>query len=103
MPNAGALVLETDNCRELRAKIFFALAHSRRLRVLEILQGAPDGLSFDKLRESSLIGRTSLGHHIRFLQDAALVDREVQGRHSIYRVTPVAEARLRILLPAAVA
>lgn len=90
-----------DIHRDLRAKIFFALAHTRRLTVLDILQSAPDGLTFDALRTRSKIGRTSLGHHIRFLLDAALIDREVKGRHSIYRVTPIAVARLRILLPAA--
>lgn len=87
----------------MRAKVFFALAHTRRLTVLEILQNAEDGLNFDALRTKSEIGRTSLGHHIKFLLDAALIEREVQGRHSIYRITPIAEARLKILLPAAAA
>lgn len=68
------------------AKIFFALGHPRRLRIIDVLQAHPEGLTFEALEGATFILGASLSHHLRFLKDARIINRQVRDRFSIYRL-----------------
>ncbi len=68
------------------AQFFFALGHPRRLRIIDMLQEHPKGLTFESLEGRTSILGASLSHHLRFLKDAKIINRQVRDRFSIYRL-----------------
>ncbi len=72
--------------RQHKAQFFFALGHPRRIKLVEILTEHPSGITYEALKIASGIPEASLSHHLRFLRDANLTLRTIQGRHSFYRL-----------------
>lgn len=66
------------------AQFFFALGHPRRLRIIDVLAEHSAGLTFEALEVETFILGASLSHHIRFLKEAKIINRQVRDRFSIY-------------------
>ena len=79
-----------------QAKVFFALGHPRRLRILEALQNRPKGLTFEHIELLVHVRGASLSHHLRFLKDAKLINREIRDRFSIYTLNRAQLARIAL-------
>lgn len=61
------------------AEVFDALGHPTRRRILDILRHEP-GIAVGELAERFSVGRIAVMHHLRQLEDAALVVSLKQGR-----------------------
>lgn len=72
--------------RQNRAKIYFALGHQRRLKILEVLEEFPNGLTYEDLGVLTKIPEGSLTHHLRILKDANFISRKVRDRYSYYHL-----------------
>lgn len=69
---------------QLKAKLFRGLADPSRLSILEALRGGPKNVS--ELVEITGLSQPNTSMHLNCLWCCGLVDREVRGRRSIYRV-----------------
>ncbi len=67
------------------AQFFFALGHTRRLRIVSALASHGGGITFEALEAATNVRQSSLTHHLRILKEAGLVTRKVKGRYSYYR------------------
>lgn len=61
------------------AEVFDALGHPTRRRILDILRHEP-GIAVGELAERFRVGRIAVMHHLRQLEDAALVVSRKEGR-----------------------
>ena len=84
--------------RQATAKFFFALAHQRRLKIIETLQGHPKGITYDALGQATGIPEGSLTHHLRILGEADVIGRKIKDRFTYYRLNTDA---VRAILPTA--
>jgi len=76
--------MKTPTSHQKAAEFHFALGHPRRLRIINVLNDTPKGLTFEMLEDETLIFGASLSHHLRFLKDAGIVHRQIRDRFSIY-------------------
>lgn len=70
--------------RQKTAKFFFALGHPRRLKIIEILEQHPNGLTYEAIGKIACLPDASLSHHLRILGEAGLHHRKIKDRFSIY-------------------
>lgn len=64
----------------------FALKHPRRLKIIAVLHGLREGLSFEALRRSTKLSHALLVKHLQFLKDAGLVHLKATGRSRFYKL-----------------
>jgi len=69
---------------QLKAKLFRGLADPSRLSILEALRGGPRNVSM--LVKMTGLSQPNTSMHLNCLWCCGLVDKEVRGRRSIYRV-----------------
>lgn len=80
----------------LKAKLFRGLADRSRLSILEALRSGPRNVS--ELVELTGLSQPNTSMHLNCLRCCGLVDKEVRGRYSIYRIR---SSRIEKLLRAA--
>lgn len=69
------------------ANLFAAFAHPTRIAILRHLLGAAkSGRSFGTLSKELKVAPSTLTHHLRDMENAAVIHREVKGRSSILRL-----------------
>jgi len=80
--------MEPKTYRQKAAQTYAALGHVRRLRILEELEGRPNGLSFEQIGMQCKINGSTLGFHIKCLAQAGFLKKTIKGPYSIYRYNP---------------
>ena len=75
----------TQREREDNLRVFMALDHDKRLRILSYLADHGES-SFDDLQKSLDMSQSYLGHHLKVLMNALLVDAS-WDRPSLYSLT----------------
>jgi DNA-binding transcriptional ArsR family regulator len=83
----------TDDAIRVKAKLFRGLGDRSRLSLLEALRDGPQNVS--SLVELTGLSQPNTSMHLSCLWCCGLVDREVRGRFSYYRIK--SERVLRIL------
>jgi ArsR family transcriptional regulator, arsenate/arsenite/antimonite-responsive transcriptional repressor len=88
-------VLDEASARETAATLA-ALADPVRLRIVSMLEAAPDGMACGCDLEQPLgLAQPTVSHHLRILREAGLVVGERKGRWVHYRVVPERLAEIR--------
>ena len=72
--------LQSDRCAEMLR----ALAEPLRLRIVDCLRSGPK--SVGELAEALKVEVVNVSHHLGVLKNAAVVQRERQGRFIVYRL-----------------
>ena len=81
------------------AGVLKALADPARLRLLSLIQSAPDGeASVTDLTAPLGLSQPTVSHHLRILAEAGLVERDKRGVFAYYRLVPSAIAAIAELL-----
>lgn len=75
---------------ELQAQLLKALAHSRRLEIIQLLRG--QSLSVSEIYEMLDLPQANISQHLMILRDAGVVKTKREGKQIIYQI-----ADLRIL------
>ena len=93
-------MIETNEAFGLKTKLFRGLADPSRLSILETLRRGPKNVS--EIIEQTGLLQANASLHLNCLRCCGLVDREVRGRFSYYRITSrkvlrVLEATERLL------
>ncbi len=86
--------MEPMTYRQKIARTHAALGHARRLKILEVLEDRPDGLSFEQIGNTCKINGSTLGFHIKCLMQAGFLRKTIKGPYSIYRYNPAPLAML---------
>jgi ArsR family transcriptional regulator len=96
-PLAGQPIKRAD--AERLAGVLKAFADPARLRVLSLIQSAPDGeASVSDLTAPLGLSQPTVSHHLRILTEAGLLQREKRGVWAYYRLVPSAIAAIADLL-----
>ena len=100
-PLAGEPIDRAD--AERLAGVLKALADPARLRLLSLIQSAPDGEAcVCDLTAPLGLSQPTVSHHLRILTEAGLLEREKRGVWAFYRLVPAAIGTIADLLtPAA--
>lgn len=80
--------MKPKTSRQILAQIHAALGHARRLKLLEILARTPQGLTFEDLSHQSRINPSTLGFHVKVLDQAGFLHKTIKGPYSIYQYDP---------------
>lgn len=84
---------------ERLAVVLKALADPARLRLLSLIQSAPDGEAcVSDLTAPLGLSSPTVGHHLRILVEAGLLEREKRGVWAFYRLVPSAIGTIADLL-----
>src|SRR6266508_4072037 len=76
-----------------------ALADTARLRLLSLIQSAPEGEAcVCDLTAPLGLSQPTVSHHLRILTEAGLLDREKRGVWAFYRLVPSAIGTIADLL-----
>lgn len=75
-------------------QVFKALADRTRVQILNLLAGADDAVCVCKLTPALGVAQPTVSYHLKLLVDAGLLEREVRGRFSYYRLVPGSLDRL---------
>src|SRR4051812_7688690 len=96
-PRAGG---PTDGADADRlAGVLKALADPARLRLLSLIQSAPDGEACVCALTAPLgLSQPTVSHHLRILTEAGLLEREKRGVWAFYRLVPSAIGTIADLL-----
>jgi ArsR family transcriptional regulator, arsenate/arsenite/antimonite-responsive transcriptional repressor len=90
-PLAGEPIKRAD--AERLAGVLKAFADPARLRLLSLIQAAPDGeASVTDLTAPLNLSQPTVSHHLRILTEAGLIEREKRGVWAYYRIVPSAIA-----------
>src|SRR6266508_3016436 len=74
---------------ERLAGVLKALADPARLRLLSLIQSAPEGEAcVCNLTAPLGLSQPTVSHHLKVLADAGLLQRDQRGRWAYYRVVP---------------
>ncbi|MGV9214038.1 ArsR/SmtB family transcription factor [Micromonospora sp. RB23] len=96
-PLAGEPIKRAD--AERLAGVLKAFADPARLRLLSLIQAAPDGeASVTDLTAPLNLSQPTVSHHLRILTEAGLIEREKRGVWAYYRIVPSAIAAIADLL-----
>ncbi len=96
-PIAGEPIKRADAQR--LAGVLKAVADPARLRLLSLIQSAPEGeASVSDLTMSLGLSQPTVSHHLRILTEAGLLEREKRGIWAYYRLVPSAIAAIADLL-----
>ncbi len=96
-PLAGEPIGRNDAGR--LAGVLKALADPARLRLLSLIQSAPDGeASVSDLTDPLGLSQPTVSHHLRILTEAGLLEREKRGVWAFYRLVPSAIGAIADLL-----
>jgi ArsR family transcriptional regulator len=96
-PLAGEPIKRADAQR--LAGLLKAVADPARLRLLSLIQSAPEGeASVSDLTEPLGLSQPTVSHHLRILTEAGLLEREKRGVWAYYRLVPSAIAAIADLL-----
>jgi ArsR family transcriptional regulator len=88
-PLAGEPIEPADADR--LAKVLKALADPARLRLLSLIQSAPEGEAcVCDLTAPLGLSQPTVSHHLRILTEAGLLEREKRGVWAYYRLVPAA-------------
>jgi len=77
-------MLETTDAIRAKAKLFRGLADVSRLSIVEVLRGGPKNVS--QVVKATGLTQPNVSMHLNCLWCCGLVDREVRGRFSFYRI-----------------
>ncbi|MER5457507.1 metalloregulator ArsR/SmtB family transcription factor [Micromonospora sp. NPDC002389] len=84
---------------ERLAGVLKAFADPARLRLLSLIQSAPEGeASVSDLTEPLGLSQPTVSHHLRILTEAGLLERDKRGVWAYYRLVPSAIAAVADLL-----
>ncbi|XTZ15469.1 ArsR/SmtB family transcription factor [Micromonospora echinospora] len=96
-PLAGEPIKRAD--AERLAGVLKAFADPARLRLLSLIQSAPEGeASVSDLTAPLGLSQPTVSHHLRILTEAGLLEREKRGVWAYYRLVPSAIATVADLL-----
>ncbi|SCL15385.1 ArsR family transcriptional regulator [Micromonospora inyonensis] len=96
-PLAGEPIKRAD--AERLAGVLKAFADPARLRLLSLIQSAPEGeASVSDLTAPLGLSQPTVSHHLRILTEAGLLEREKRGVWVYYRLVPSAIATIADLL-----
>ncbi|KAB1913126.1 helix-turn-helix transcriptional regulator [Micromonospora sp. AMSO31t] len=96
-PLAGEPIKRAD--AERLAGVLKAVADPARLRLLSLIQSAPEGeASVSDLTTPLGLSQPTVSHHLRILTEAGLLEREKRGVWAYYRLVPSAIAAIAELL-----
>ncbi|NES28008.1 metalloregulator ArsR/SmtB family transcription factor [Micromonospora terminaliae] len=96
-PLAGEPIKRAD--AERLAGVLKAVADPARLRLLSLIQSAPEGeASVSDLTAPLGLSQPTVSHHLRILTEAGLLEREKRGVWAYYRLVPSAIAAIAELL-----
>ena len=96
-PLAGEPIDRAD--AERLAGVLKALADPARLRLLSLIQSAPDGEAcVCDLTAPLGLSQPTVSHHLKVLHEAGLLDRERRGKWVYFKVRPEPLASLRSVL-----
>jgi ArsR family transcriptional regulator len=96
-PLAGEPIDRSD--AERLAGVLKALADPARLRLLSLIQSAPEGEAcVCDLTAPLGLSQPTVSHHLRILTEAGLLEREKRGVWAYYRLVPSAIATIAELL-----
>ncbi|MBM0237405.1 winged helix-turn-helix transcriptional regulator [Micromonospora sp. ATA32] len=96
-PLAGEPIERAD--AERLAGVLKALADPARLRLLSLIQSAPEGEAcVCDLTPPLGLSQPTVSHHLRILTEAGLLEREKHGVFAYYRLVPTAIATIADLL-----
>ncbi|KOX11758.1 ArsR family transcriptional regulator [Micromonospora sp. NRRL B-16802] len=96
-PLAGEPIKRAD--AERLAGVLKAFADPARLRLLSLIQSAPEGeASVTDLTAPLNLSQPTVSHHLRILTEAGLIEREKRGVWAYYRIVPSAIATIADLL-----
>jgi ArsR family transcriptional regulator len=96
-PLAGEPIERAD--AERLAGVLKALADPARLRLLSLIQSAPEGEAcVCDLTPPLGLSQPTVSHHLRIFTEAGLLEREKQGVFAYYRLVPTAIATIADLL-----
>ncbi|SCL70881.1 transcriptional regulator, ArsR family [Micromonospora citrea] len=86
-PLAGEPIKRAD--AERLAGVLKAFADPARLRLLSLIQSAPEGeASVSDLTAPLGLSQPTVSHHLRILTEAGLLEREKRGVWAYYRLVP---------------
>jgi ArsR family transcriptional regulator len=92
-PLAGEPIKRAD--AERLAEVLKAFADPARLRLLSLIQSAPEGeASVSDLTAPLGLSQPTVSHHLRILTEAGLLEREKRGVWAYYRLVPSAIATI---------
>ncbi|MGA4685677.1 ArsR/SmtB family transcription factor [Micromonospora sp. AB353] len=96
-PLTGEPIKRAD--AERLAGVLKALADPARLRLLSLIQSAPEGeASVSDLTAPLGLSQPTVSHHLRILTEAGLIEREKRGVWAYYRLVPSAISAIAELL-----
>ncbi|MET7394981.1 metalloregulator ArsR/SmtB family transcription factor [Dactylosporangium sp. NPDC005572] len=96
-PLAGEPIERAD--AERLAGVLKAIADPARLRLLSLIQSAPEGeASVSDLTAPLGLSQPTVSHHLRILTEAGLLEREKRGVWAYYRLVPSTIATIADLL-----
>ncbi|MBC9002299.1 ArsR/SmtB family transcription factor [Micromonospora aurantiaca (nom. illeg.)] len=96
-PLAGEPIKRAD--AERLAGVLKAVADPARLRLLSLIQSAPEGeASVSDLTTPLGLSQPTVSHHLRILTEAGLLERDKRGVWAYYRLVPSALAAIAELL-----
>ncbi|MFB9179781.1 ArsR/SmtB family transcription factor [Dactylosporangium sucinum] len=96
-PLAGEPIMRAD--AERLAGVLKAIADPARLRLLSLIQSAPEGeASVSDLTAPLGLSQPTVSHHLRILTEAGLLEREKRGVWAYYRLVPSTIAAIADLL-----
>ena len=75
-------------------RLFKALAHRHRVRIVNLLAGAEDAVCVCKLMPTLGLAQPTVSYHLKLLTETGLLERERRGRFSYYRIAGGALERL---------
>jgi len=75
-------------------RLFKALADRHRVRILNLLADAEDAVCVCALMPTLGLAQPTVSYHLKLLVEAGLLQREMRGRFSFYRIVPGALDRL---------
>ncbi|WFE39344.1 metalloregulator ArsR/SmtB family transcription factor [Micromonospora sp. WMMD998] len=96
-PLTGEPIKRAD--AERLAGVLKAFADPARLRLISLIQSAPQGeASVSDLTAPLGLSQPTVSHHLRILTEAGLLEREKRGVWAYYRVVPASIAAIADLL-----
>jgi ArsR family transcriptional regulator len=98
----GAPTMSVEEA-EATAALFKALADPARVRIVNMLATAGEGVCVCELTEPLGLSQPTVSHHLRKLADAGLLVREQRGTWAFYSLDHEALARLETVTTFAVA
>jgi len=75
--------MKPNKTQEQNAAFFQALSHRRRQMLCDILlKFGAKGLSFGRLQHQSGLSAATLSHHLRFMDQGGILQRQQKGRET---------------------